>query len=223
MNAPGRYEPTGVESEFEPGSRGRVLKNKLGIKRVREMGELETEYLYRTLYQLQDVYDKNYRFTSEDIRRMHARWLEEIYEWAGQYRNVNVSKGEFQFATAMYVPRLMNEFEKVLETYSPCVFESEEEVIDALSVVHAELVLIHPFREGNGRVARMLASLMAYQADYPTLDFSQIKGAKKKEYINAVQLAMDSNYDPMKKIFRSVIKRSIKTHREQEELLGLSF
>jgi len=48
-----------------------------------------------------------------------------------------------------------------------------EEVIKALAVVHTELVLIHPFRaEGNGRVARMLATLMALQAGLPPLDFS---------------------------------------------------
>ncbi|MDA8339742.1 MAG: Fic family protein, partial [Nitrospiraceae bacterium] len=42
----------------------------------------------------------------------------------------------------------------------PCLFAKDEEIITALSVVHAELMLIHPFREGNGRVGRLLAVLM---------------------------------------------------------------
>ena len=211
MSAAGKYDPTGLESEFEPGSSGRVLRNKLGIKRVREMGETETEKLYLALYKLEDEYDKDHTFTSEDIRSMHRLWLGDIYEWAGQYRNVNVSKDEFHFAVARHVPNLMHEYEKILKKYTPCTFEKEEDVLEALSIVHAELVLIHPFREGNGRVARLLASLMAFQADYPALDFSKIKSSMKKEYFIAVQEAMDTNYVPMEKIFRSVIRRSVKT------------
>ena len=52
------------------------------------------------------------------------------------------------------------------------------------------MVLIHPFREGNGRVDRMLSILMVLQAGLPPLDFRDIVGRKKKEYILAVQAGM---------------------------------
>jgi cell filamentation protein len=216
MSPESRYDIAGAEGEFEPGSRKRVLKNNLGIKRVREMGELETELLYKALYRLQDVYSQEHTFTSEDIVRMHNLWLKDIYEWAGLYRNTNISKDGFQFAAATQIPRLMADFNGVLRKYTPCLFEREEDVIEALAVVHAELVLIHPFREGNGRVARLICSIMAYQAGYPTLDFSMIKGAKKREYFSAVQSAMGKDYEPMKEIFKSVIKRSVKLQGERK-------
>jgi cell filamentation protein len=58
----------------------------------------------------------------------------------------------------------MTVFEKnILKKYTPCRSGSIEEIVRALAVVHTELVLIHPFREGNGRVARMLAALMIYK------------------------------------------------------------
>jgi cell filamentation protein len=78
--------------------------------------------------------------------------------------------------------------------------------------VHVELVLVHPFREGNGRVARMVAVLMALQAGLPLLDFSGVRGKKKTEYFSAVQAGMDRNYEPMAKVFSDVIRRTLRTH-----------
>jgi hypothetical protein len=76
---------------------------------------------------------------------MHRLWLGEIYVWAGQYRQVNVSKGGFMFAAAAQVPTLMNQFERgPLSEYTPCRFGERDERAAALAVVHAELILIHP-------------------------------------------------------------------------------
>jgi len=77
--------------------------------------------------------------------------------------------------------------------------------------VHAELVLIHPFREGNGRCARMLSTLMALQADLPPLDFSEIRGTERRRYIAAIHAALERNYQPMKLVMQRVIERSFRT------------
>jgi len=160
-----------TEGQSEPGSRGRVLKNLLGIKRKREMNLVEARELRRAVDELIQGFDQRHRFTERDIRRMHNTWLGEVYAWAGKYRNVNLAKGEFPFAAAREVPRLMLEFEREpLRQFTPCRFPSHE-VAMALAVVHVEFILIHPFREGNGRIGRLLAVLMALQAGLPPLDF----------------------------------------------------
>ncbi len=121
-----------------------------------------------------------------------------------------MDKDGFPFAYPEQIPKLMTEFEKgPLFQFTPCRFKSLEEVIKALAIVHAELVLIHPFREGNGRVAKMLATLMALQAGLPPLDFSGITGKKKKEYIDAIHAGFQRNYELMGKIFESVIRRTL--------------
>ncbi len=212
MKKSGRYRTAHlIEDQFEPGSRGRVLKNKLGITSARAMAKREKEAQLRGYEKLVDLYHRDHRVTAGDICKIHKLWLGDIYEWAGRYRQVKMDKDGFPFAYPEQIPKLMTEFEKgPLRQFTPCRFSSLEEVIKALAIVHTELVLIHPFREGNGRVARMLATLMALQAGLPPLDFSGLIGKKKKEYIEAIHAGFGGNYKPMEKIFESVIRKTLR-------------
>lgn len=211
MKKDGRYDVSGLpEARFESGSDEQVLRNRLGIKSPKEMDDIETRALERTMVELIGKYDAEHRFTATDIREMHKCWLGEIYEWAGEYRQVNVSKGEFPFAAAARVPGLMPEFEKgVLACYTPCNFKDKVDITRALAETHVELVLIHPFREGNGRIARMLSILMALQAGLPLLNFSPIAEEKKQEYFAAVQAGLDKNYASMERLFAEIIEQSL--------------
>jgi cell filamentation protein len=214
MKKGGHYDVSGlIEAQFEPSSHGRVLKNLLGIKSKREMDQVEAEEQLRALEELITLYDQNHRFTSADVRRIHKIWLGPIYAWAGQYRRVNLSKGDFPFAPANQIPRLMVELEKgPLRQYTPCRFTVMDEIVKTIAIVHTELLLIHPFREGNGRAARLLAILIALQAGLPPLDFGGIKGRKRQEYFAAVQAGLDRNYTPMEKVFNAVIRRTRRIH-----------
>jgi cell filamentation protein len=78
--------------------------------------------------------------------------------------------------------------------------------------VHAELVLIHPFREGNGRSARLLSLLMGLQAGLPPLDFSVLSGKGTRPYIAAIHAAMGRDYEPMARLFGAVIKRTLRRY-----------
>lgn len=211
MKMKGRYDVSGsVEAQFEPGSNETVLKNKLGITESNEMDRLEAEALIKATDSLFHEYAVDHRFTSDDICHMHRLWLGAIYEWAGKYRSVNISKGDFSFAMAAQVPKLMEQLGvEQLAKYTPCNFEGRDEIVKALAEVHVELVLIHPFREGNGRCSRILASIMALQAGLPVLDFSLISGARKVDYFAAIQMGMDRNYVPMGKLFAEIIENSI--------------
>jgi cell filamentation protein len=60
------------------------------------------------------MFTRNYCFTAKDICAIHKAWLGDVYEWAGRYRQVNVSKDNFSFAMSQHIPKLMQEFEKGL-------------------------------------------------------------------------------------------------------------
>jgi len=210
MSAMDRYDVSELpEAQWEPGSRRRVLRNLRGITSKREMDRLEAEEQYRTLQECITTYDRGHRFTAEDIRAMHRSWLGDVYPWAGNYRKVNVAKGGFPFAAAARIPDLMTELEHgPLMMRTPCQFENLGTVAAALAEVHVELVLIHPFRDGNGRLARMLAIVMAIQANLPVLDFGAVRGGTREHYFAAVRAGLDRNYKPMTAIFKEVIARS---------------
>lgn len=173
------------------------------------MGRVETRELLRATAQLVERYDRDHAFTAGDICSMHRLWLGPIYAWAGRYRQVYLSKDGFQFAAPPHIPILMKELEKnILSRYTPCTFASLDEVAEALAVVHCELLLIHPFRDGNGRTARLLAVLMALQAGLPFLDFEELAREKRQAYFAAVRCGQEMDYAPMEEIFRGVISRS---------------
>lgn len=205
----GRYAAHGPEAEFEPGSRNRVLKNLLEIRSVHKMDREEALALARAQDNFHRTYSADHHFTASDICEFHRTWLGEIYEWAGNYRQVNVSKGRFTFAAAGQIPRLMQIFESdCLRRHTPCNGKSVAELTAALAETHAELMLIHPFREGNGRVGRILATLMALQAGLPLLDFGLIRGKRQQQYFAAVRAGLERAYQPMEKIFAEVIAKS---------------
>ena len=204
-----KYVASGAEAEFKPGSHGRVLRNLLGITRVRDMNVAESQALVLAQEAALDRFGPEHRFTADDICALHRLWLGPIYPWAGEYRSVNIGKAGFQFAHAPLIPGLMADLDRgVLARLTPCHATDDATLVHALAEVHAELILVHPFREGNGRLARLLAMLMALQAGLPPLDFSPMAGVGKKAYIAAIHAALGRNYAPLSALFVRVIGRT---------------
>ena len=109
----------------------------------------------------------------------------------------------------------MADFEEgPLRRHTPCRPTLIDRLAAALAEVHVELVLIHPFREGNGRAARILAVLVGLQAGLPALLFDKLSGRKRRQYFAAVQAGLDRNYDPMTILLTAVIERTLQVHEK---------
>ena len=175
------------------------------------MQRAESEALLALMDALIEEIGEAQQFTVPDLCRWHRQWLAPIYGWAGAYRQVNMAKAGFPFAAAARIPDLMARFDQdVLRVHTPCMGMDRERLVRALAMTHAEFILIHPFREGNGRLARVMNTLMALQAGLPALDYGGIRGAAKHRYIGAIHSAMDLDYEPLEAVFRSVITRTLK-------------
>jgi cell filamentation protein len=195
-----RYQAaSGAEAESEPGSHGRVLKNLLGITRKRDMDRAEYEALFIAQEQELTAVTARTRFTAKHLCRMHRDWLGGIYAWAGRYRTVELSKDGFAWPPAFRVAENMAAFESgLLRASTPCSPGTVRDVAERIAVVHAEFLLIHPFREGNGRMARWLSALMAQQAGLPSPDYSFDKSGGRKRraiYLEAVKRGYLTDYD----------------------------
>ena len=200
-----RYDTSNVvEGQYQPGSNDEVLLNKLKITSLSEMDEIELGLLNELTSTLIDEIEVDQIISTADLCEWHRRWLGNVFNWAGEYRSVNMAKGGFQFAATHLIPGLMNDFEKdFLNKYTPCIDMDDDGIIEALAVVHIEYILVHPFREGNGRLSRLLATIMALQAGQPILDFSYMDN-NKTEYFAAIQAGLE-NSEPMKEMFRRVL------------------
>lgn len=200
-----RYAAGGSEGAFEPGSDDQVLKNLLGIKDPSEMDELEFELLGQLYNDLLIQHLPTSSITVEELKHWHRRWLGNVYPWAGQERGVTLSKDGFAFAAVPQIPRLLGEFERAcLKSWTPCHGLETEALIHAVAVTHVEFILIHPFREGNGRLSRLLADVMVVQAGLDPLDYSSWD-ARKPAYVAAIHAGLASNYAPMEAFVRNAL------------------
>jgi cell filamentation protein len=194
-------------------ARGRVLRNLLGITSVRQMDRTEYEALIRVQEGSYRRFTADTRFTAKNLREMHREWLGELYAWAGQYRTVELSKAGFTWPPAHRVGDNMAALEAdLLRRHTPCRPAAPAEVGRRLAEVHAELLLIHPFRDGNGRLARWLAGLMALQAGYahPVYGFTG-RGATRRRarYLNAVERGYLQDYVPLAGFFEETLTRGL--------------
>ncbi|WP_159565098.1 Fic/DOC family protein [Budvicia diplopodorum] len=201
-----RYHVSNSEGQYEEDSGEQVLANKLGISSSDEIDDAEL-VLLEQLYHL--IFEKQFpleQITVSMIQNWHRRWLGNLYKWAGQERTVNISKGGFMFAPSAQLPKLLNEFEaKYLARYTPGGGMDEEQLIEAIAIIHVEIILIHPFREGNGRLSRLLADVMAVQGGFKPLDYQSWE-QNKAQYISAIHAGMLMDYEPMKYWVRKALR-----------------
>lgn len=199
-----RYDTGGDQGAYEPGSEGQVLRNKLGVADPKDMAEVELlllEKLYEAVL-IEALPDWTLRVA--DLKTWHRRWLGNVYSWAGEERSVNMSKEDFHFAAAAQIPRLLKIFERdCLACFTPCHNVGDAALIEAIAVTHVEFILIHPFREGNGRLSRLLADVMAVQAGRDPLDYSAWD-ADKRGYFSAIHAGLGGDYAPMKRLTKQV-------------------
>lgn len=203
-----KYDINSVEGEYQPESNNKVLKNLLDITKVEDMNDAETALLLKLYEYLFDDNRLNGQVDVDSISEWHRKWLGNIYQWAGELRLVNMGKEGFEFASALQVPHLLKEFDRSLLSKSEALEKFDREtLVDYLAKVHVEFILIHPFREGNGRLSRLLLDVLAYKAGYLPLDYS-LWDENKVFYFKSIQAGVMGDFQHIKRLVRDVLKPS---------------
>jgi cell filamentation protein len=175
------------------------------------MDQFEFEALLEVQQKYLNQFTAETQFTAGLLCQMHKDWLGAIYAWAGRYRTVDMSKGGFQWPPAFRVAPNMEYLEKdVLRKHTPCTPGDLTQVAHRMAVVHAELLLVHPFRDGNGRLARWMAGIMAQQAGQPAplyrFELEQ-ESTDRADYLHAVQRGYVQDYAALTAFFREAMER----------------
>ncbi len=187
-----------------PANQNEILPNLLNLKSQEEVGLSEFEGFLKAEIQLTESLTSRTMFTISYILKIHKLSLGHLYSFAGRYRDVNISKGGFPFAASRFLPATMKSFEEEILDNLPNKYQSKDELIRDIAKVHGELLFIHPFREGNGRTARILANLMSRKQGYEALHFQLITENKFNAYVSAVQMSGTRDYTKMEEIIQFI-------------------
>jgi cell filamentation protein len=166
-----------------------IPRNRLGITEPELLHEIE-ETLLRQAYQTFIAEcESSTRFDENYFKSLHQRTFETLYDWAGVYRSVDMSKGGSLFCRAAYLEQESrrifrqleeDEFLKQLPNGPP------EKFAERLAYYQSELIALHPFYELNGRVTRLFFDLIAVANGYAPIDYSTaLSGQPMNAYIQA--------------------------------------
>lgn len=200
-----RYEIDSSETRYEVGSQGKVLENRLGITNSDEMDDVEAILLTKLYEKIFEEEHTESQLAFSDIIGWHRQWLGNVYEWAGMLRNVDMGKGGFQFTSPLQIGRCIDLFEQnYLSKFGSIPDMDKEEFVSYLAKTHIELILIHPFREGNGRISRLLMDVMCNKAGLGLLDYS-LWDKHKDFYIASIQAGVAHEFQHMERLVRDTI------------------
>ena len=142
-----------------------VLINKLNIKDNQLLSEAERKIVLTKSYELR----KNSKIGNFDLNHfleIHKFLFEDIYPFAGKFRNENIAKGYFSFAEWQYIEPEINRLFDKLKAENYLQGKSREDLVKGLAYYLSELNVLHPFREGNGRTIREFIRELAFFNGY---------------------------------------------------------
>ena len=152
-----------------------ALENKLGIKSSAELAREEERISKKKAVELFEngMLEKLEAGKFQTLCEIHKYLFDDIYDFAGKIRTVNLSKGNFRFAPLMY-----------LETAIKNVDKMPQNTFDEIVEKYVEMNIVHPFREGNGRSMRIWLDMMLKKQIGQVVDWSKIE---KEDYLMAME------------------------------------
>ena len=171
-----------------------ALENKLGITNSAELAREEERISKKKAVELFESgsLDKLAPGRFASLQAIHKALFEDIYDFAGELRTVNLAKGNFRFAPLMYLEAALGNIDKMPQS-------TFDEIIEK----YVEMNIAHPFREGNGRSTRLWLDQMLKAGIGQVVDWSKVD---KEDYL----LAMERS--PIKDVEIKVLLKAALSH-----------
>lgn len=152
-----------------------VLGNKLGLDSPVVLALAEERISKKRALDLFDsgMRDRLEAGTVASLKAIHKYLFDDIYDFAGELRTVNIAKGSFRFAPVMYLPVALESIDKMPQS-------TFDEIIEK----YVEMNIAHPFREGNGRSTRIWLDLVLKANLHKVIDWSAVD---KEDYLLAME------------------------------------
>ena len=152
-----------------------ALENKLGITNSAELAREEERISKKKAVELFEsgALDKLVPGRFASLQAIHKALFEDIYDFAGELRTLNLAKGNFRFAPLMYLEAALGNIDKMPQS-------AFDEIIEK----YVEMNIAHPFREGNGRSTRLWLDQMLKAGIGQVVDWSKVD---KEDYLLAME------------------------------------
>ena len=152
-----------------------ALENKLGITESPELARIEEKLSKQRALELFETgaLDRLEAGTFAALASIHRALFSDIYDFAGEKRTVNIAKGNFRFASVMYLDAALENIERMPQS-----------TFDEIVEKYVEMNVAHPFREGNGRSMRLWLDGMLKKALGQVVDWSRVD---KEDYLQAME------------------------------------
>ena len=152
-----------------------ALENKLGIKSSAELAREEERISKKKAVELFEngMLENLEAGKFQTLCEIHKYLFDDIYDFAGKIRTVNLSKGNFRFAPLMYLEAAIENIDKM-----------PQNTFDEIVEKYVEMNIVHPFREGNGRSIRIWLDMMLKKQIGQVVDWSKIE---KEDYLMAME------------------------------------
>lgn len=183
-------------SDEQAGIHHGVLKNKLGYTNQKDLDDAETILqadAYKYFFDLSKT--RQFVFNVDLLFELHKYFFETLYTWAGSVRTVDISKGEMLFASAKYISTSLEQLDHIMQNNIVLSSDNLNTIAKKLAFIHNEFNVIHPFRDGNGRIIRLFLDLLVY-----TLGYNPINYGDRKDYLAACVAGALQNNQPLQKI-----------------------
>ncbi len=176
-----------------------IPRNRLGITEPELLHEVEETLLQQAYQTFIAECEPTTRFDETFFKSLHKRTFETLYDWAGVYRTVDMSKGGSMFCRAAY---LEQESQRIFRQLKEESFLQQgrdgqpERFAERLAHYQSELIALHPFYELNGRITRLFFDLIAVANGYAPIDYSNaLAGQPMNAYVQA-SIACVQQADP---------------------------
>lgn len=182
--------------------------NKLSISDPLELHAIENELLIEAYQLFYDRINEETIFDEAYFISLHKATFSPLYDWAGEYRTLDMSKGDSRFCLAAY---LHESSKKIFDelSHDESIYRGDslsiEEFAHKLAYYKCELIALHPFYELNGRITRMFFDMIAAYNGYPFIDYS---GIHPEAYIDAsIECVQFADCEKMEKIILEGLKK----------------
>jgi cell filamentation protein len=188
----------------------KVMVNHKGITTLRKLQEAEEDALAQAHERLLGEVTTTTPLTVELLLYIHRCIFGDLYEWAGRWRTVRISKPGAQWPPPDYLDAPMRAFEvNMLQKHRASTLHGDKQFCLAAAEIQGEFLSIHPFREGNARTIKLVTDLLASQTDRPLLKYD-MSPSGIKQYIAAAKEALHhQRVDLLEQIIGEALLRAI--------------